>query len=133
MKTILRSFIISLAAPYIVYLLIPAVSIGTDPKNPLIIAGAFLLASQVANPFFSIILLPINILTHGLVTLVVNIALIFAFLNFLPGFFIAPYHFPGLNIQGIIIPASNFNSFETLFIVAFAITLIKKVLGIIFE
>jgi hypothetical protein len=72
-------------------------------------------------------------LTFGLVTLALNIALIFALLNFLPDFHVSAYNFPGANYQGLILPAANFNKIATIILIATVITLVQRILHIIFE
>lgn len=133
MRHYLKQLIIAAIAFYSAYTLIPTVSIGEDPKNILIVIGGILLVSLVIHPIFSIILLPINLLTFGLVTFILNVALIFALIQFLPTFSIAPYDFPGANIGGFIIPAAGLNQITTILAAAIIITIVQKILHIIFE
>lgn len=133
MRHYLKSIILTISTAYIAYRLVPTIEIGPDPKNILILIASLWVISQLVNPLFSLVLLPINILTFGLVTLILNIALIFALLNFLPGFFIAAYDFPGANIDGVILPPFYFNQLTSVVLVAAIITIIQKILHIIFE
>lgn len=133
MKHYLRTVLISAIAFYAAYSLVPTISLGSDPKNILIAVGGILFTSLAIHPIFSLVLLPINILTFGFLSLFLNIALIFSFTKFLPGFAIAAYNFPGANIQGFVIPAANMNQIETIIVVAAIITVIQKILHIIFE
>lgn len=133
MRHIFKSVLISIAAIYIAYSLIPTVNFGTDPKNILLFIGGFWLISQVVNPVFSIILLPVNLLTFGLVSFILNIAFIFALLNFLPGFSLQAYNFPGAEIDGIILPAYNFTQIYTIVLFALIATIAQKILHLIFE
>jgi len=129
----LKTLIIASVAFYAAYALVPTINFGADPKNLLILIGAIFIIQQVINPIFSLVLLPINHLTFGLVTFALNIALIFALLNFLPGFHIGAYNFPGANYQGLILPAANFNKIATIVLIAAIITLVQRILHIIFE
>lgn len=133
MRHYLKAIIISATALYLAYSLVPTINIGQDPKNILLLIGGIFLISQIINPIFSLVLLPINHLTFGLVMFVLNIALIFALLNYLPGFEINPYNFPGANVAGIIMPPANFDKITTIILVAAIITLFQKILHIIFE
>lgn len=133
MRHYLKSVLITAAAIYITYTFIPTVNLGADYKNILFLGLGLWLISQVINPIFSLVLLPVNILTFGLVSLLLNIAFIFALMNFLPGFSVSAYYFPGANIEGIILPPAAFNQIATIILIATAITLLQKILHIIFE
>lgn len=133
MRHYLKQLIIAVVAFYAAYTLVPTIGLGNDPQNILIFIGGILLISLVIQPLFSIVLLPINIMTLGLVSLVLNIALIFALIRLLPGFNVAPYDFPGANIQGFVIPAAKLTQISTILAVAIIITLVQKILHIIFE
>jgi uncharacterized membrane protein YvlD (DUF360 family) len=95
--------------------------------------GGLWIISQVINPIFSLVLLPINLLTFGLISAVLNIVFFFALIKFLPGFSIMPYSFPGANLDGVIFPAMAFNQIMTTILIALTITLLQKILHIIFE
>ena len=133
MRHYLKQLIIAAIAFYTAYTLIPTVSVGQNPKNILITIGGILLVSLIIQPIFSIILLPINFLTFGLVAFILNVALIFALIQFLPAFSIAPYDFPGANIGGFIVPAARLTQIATILAAATIITVVQKILHLIFE
>lgn len=133
MRHYLKKLIITAASFYITFNLINTISIGADPKNIILVIGGLLVIFLIINPIFSLVLLPVNHLTFGLLMFVLNIALIFAFINFLPGFKVETYHFEGAYIQGFIVPPYSFNTVTTVILVAFIISLIQKILHIIFE
>ena len=133
MRHYLKSLILSGATFYIVYSLIPTISIGAYPKNVFLIIGGLFIISQIINPVFSLVLLPINFMTFGLVSLILNGVLIYGLLKFLPDFRIGAYNFPGANIQGIIIPPMNFNQITTIILAAIIITFLQKIFHLIFE
>lgn len=133
MKHYLRILILTIISFYAAYSLIPSIRLGVDPKNILFVLGALLLVNLIINPIFSIILLPINILTFGLLSFILNIAVLFALTQFLPGFAILPYNFPGFNFEGFIIPATSLTQAGTLLAAAIIITLVQKALHILFE
>lgn len=133
MRHYIKSFLITIASFYITVTAIPALAIGNDLKNVILFIGGLWIISQIIKPIFSLVLLPVNILTFGLVSLLINIAFVFALLNFLPGFSISAYHFPGATIQGVIFPPVSFNQIYTVLLIAASITLLQKILHIIFE
>lgn len=133
MRHYLRKLIIVAASIYIAASLVPTISIGPDPKNLLFVFGGLLVISLIINPIFSLVLLPVNHLTFGLLMFILNIAFIFGLLYFLPGFSVAPYNFGGANIQGVIIPPYFFTQLTAVILVAFILTLSQKILHIVFE
>lgn len=133
MRHYLKSIIITVASAYMAYRLVPTISLGQDPRTPLIAIAGLWVISQLISPIFSLVLLPINLLTFGLLSIILNIAFIFALLNFLPGFTIGPYDFPGADVSGIILPAIYFNEVAAILLVAAIISVVQKVLHIIFE
>ena len=64
MRHIIKSFLITVAIVYIAYIIVPTIDFGPDPKNILLFLGGLWIISQVINPIFSIVLLPINLLMH---------------------------------------------------------------------
>lgn len=133
MRHYLKTVIICAISFYLVITLIPTITIGTDPKNWATVVGGVILTSVAVHPIFSIVLLPINILTFGLLSLILNTALLLAYIKFLPGFSISAYNFPGAFIQGFIVPPANLNEIETLIAAAIILTFSQKILHIIFD
>lgn len=133
MRHYLKKLIIIVISLYLAYSLIPTIKLGSEPKNLLIIIASFLLASMVIKPIFSLVLLPLNIATIGILSLVLNAAVILVLLNTLPGVSINPYNFPGLNIEGVILQPVAFSQLSTIFLVAAIVTITQKILHTIFE
>ena len=133
MRHYLKALVIAATTLYIAQMAVPTIDIGANIKDyALVVAGIFLIA-QIINPIFSLVLLPINHLTFGLVMFALNIALFFGLINFLPGFTVGAFSFPGATVDGVILPAANFNQTATVVLVAFVIALVQKILHIIFE
>ena len=133
MRHYLKSLVIAAATLYIAQMAVPTIDIGTSIKNYALVVGAIFLIAQIINPIFSLVLLPINHLTFGLVIFALNIALFFGLINFLPGFTVGAFDFPGTQVDGVILPAISFNQTSTVILVAFVIALVQKILHIIFE
>lgn len=133
MRHLLQTIIITIVAFYVAFTVIPTINIGTDPQNLLIIVGGLILISALIKPVFTIILLPINLITFGLLSLVLNFAFFLALTKFLPGFSISDYNFPGATINGFVIPATYLTQMAAIAAIAAIITLIQKLLEIIFQ
>lgn len=133
MRHYLKKLIIVFISLYVAYSLIPTISLGNEIKNLLLIIAGFFVAAVFIKPFFSLVLVPINFLTVSFVSLALNIAIIFALINFLPGVNVSAYHFPGANLSGVIIEPLALNRIATIFTIALIITITQKALHLIFE
>jgi uncharacterized membrane protein YvlD (DUF360 family) len=133
MRYYLKAIVITAISFYSAYNLVPTINVGNDQKNIFLVLTGLLATSLVIRPIFSLVLLPFNFLTFGLLSLILNIALISALPKFLPGFNITPYNFPGVDFQGIIIAPAALNQLETIIAIAVIITLVQKILHLIFE
>lgn len=133
MRHYLKALIISSIAFFTAYHLVPTVAVGKDPRNIAIIIGSLLAVSLLLRPIFSLILLPINFLTLGSISLILNTVLIYALTIYLPGFVIKAFDFKGADLNGFILPPYHFNQLTTIILVAAIISLVQKVLHIIFE
>ena len=133
MRHYLKSLIIAAIAFYLAFTLIPTISLGKDPKNIAFVIGGLFLVANIVKPVFNLVLIPINHLTFGLVSFILNFALILGFVKFLPGFTIASYNFVGFVVEGVVIPPQSFNQITTIILVALLITISQKILQIIFS
>lgn len=133
MRHYLKTILITAASFYITASLIPTINVGDEPKNYGMILLGLWVISQIVNPIFSLVLLPVNIITFGLVSFLLNVAFVFALINFLPNFTVAAYNFPGAVIEGIVFPPVAFNEITTIILVAALITVLQKILHLIFE
>lgn len=133
MKHYLRKLIIVFLSLYLAYSLIPTIHLGSSPKNFVVIIAAFFLVGIVIRPVFSLILIPLNFLTIGLVSFILNILTIFILTSFLHGVSIGAYSFAGANLGGIILQPTALNQITTIVLVAALITVSQKILHLIFE
>ncbi len=101
---------------YLTSLVIKGFIIKTDLKS--LIISAFLLAVvyYFLTPFIKLILLPLNILTLGVISIIVYILLFNYVINKFHLVTIQPWVFPGFNINGFYLPTIKFNYWLTVFI-----------------
>src|SRR3990167_8812335 len=90
MKTILRAVFLNLVTLYLVAMFYSGLTIDNQP-------------------IIKLLLLPINLLTLGLFSWVVNVITLFLLTYFIKGVAILAYTFPGISYQGFIIPQMHFN------------------------
>lgn len=124
MKYLIRIFLINFSALYITSQIIPAISINNGIKGLVIGTGAFMLANVILVPLIKILLLPLNLLTLGIFAWLSNILALYLLVTNVSAFKITTYSFPGLILNGFIIPASELSTFQVAIIASFILSLI---------
>lgn len=118
MKSLIRAIIVTILSILVLSWLLPAVSVTNTVT--LIMAGVVLaILNTCIRPVLKILVLPINILTLGLLGWLINLLMIYAAMWLVPGFNIAP-----INLIGI-----QFNEFWSVVVVSILMSLIGSVFG----
>lgn len=100
MKRIIRMLIFSALAIYLTSLYNKGFILNNDPKQLLLATLVVSVLFYIINPLAKIILLPINFLTLGLVSLVLYIFLFHFLLNYFSVISIKAWVFPGISVNG---------------------------------
>lgn len=111
MKTLLRYFLINLVSLYITTIYIPGLTYIGGIKSLFIGAFAFMLINFILVPLLKILFLPLNLLTLGLFSWLINVLAIYALTTIVADFVLLPYNFPGAMIAGITLPAMELTTF----------------------
>lgn len=128
MKYLLRLFLFNVFALWLTSELIPGVIVHGE-WYLLLLAGAVLsVLMLIVKPMLKILFIPINLITFGLLSWVINVIVIYLLTFVLPEIEIQPWTFPGLTWSGFVIPPVHFNYVLTLIIVSVTITLFSNVL-----
>ena len=99
-----------------------------------IIAGLVLtLLMKIVKPVLNLLALPLNIITLGMFSFVINVIIFYILTVLVAGIVISPFTFPGASFAGFVIPSIYFNiifafvlvSFLQSFMVSFLSWLIK--------
>lgn len=117
---LLKPIIVSAVTIFILAFALPTVSY-LDWVTLLIAATVLTLLQKVIGPILKILTLPINLVTLGFFSLVINAALLW----------LATYLVPGFSIEATQIAGIEFNQFFTLIIVSFLISFLQSVIGFI--
>jgi putative membrane protein len=117
---LLKPFIISIVTIFILAWFLPTVSYLD--YTTLIIAGIVLTVLQkVVRPILNILFLPINIVTLGFFSIVINVAMLW----------FAMYLVPGFTIQSMTIGGIALNQFFSLLVVSFLLSFLQTIVGFI--
>ena len=128
MKKILRMIIFSLVAIFLTSLWNKGFVIKSDPmiylKAALIIAAVYYLIVPVSK----LILLPLNILTLGFVSVIFYAAIFYFLLNRFQLISIKEWVFPGIKLFGIALSKIEISGLSNIFISSFSISAIINLL-----
>ncbi|MCX6784148.1 MAG: phage holin family protein [candidate division WWE3 bacterium] len=127
MKSILRHIFINLVAIYVVGFVVTGIDWRGDLKVLLLAALALGIINVTVRPIVKIITLPINAITLGLFSIVVNALMLYAVTLIIPGFFINAFNFSGLNLLGVIIPAAHLSKITATVAAAVGISVITGI------
>ncbi|MFH0863870.1 MAG: phage holin family protein [Candidatus Gottesmanbacteria bacterium] len=122
MKTILRVFVFSLFALWLTTNLIDGLKISGGYQN--IIFGSIVLGiiNLFIKPILKILFFPVNLLSLGLLSWIINIAVLYILTIFVPQVSISSWQFPGISYQGIVVPAYFFNQIFAFIIIALVLS-----------
>lgn len=105
-----------------------------DGITTLVLAGLVLLLLQkLLKPVLQVLALPLNLLTFGLFSWVLNILTLYLLTLFVLGIKVLPFTFPGTNFSGFIIPKLEFNQLTAFIVVSLTLTVIQKLIDWVIE
>jgi putative membrane protein len=119
MLSLLKPFILTALTIVILAWIVPTV--GFSDWSTLLIASVVLtLLQRVVRPILGVLFLPINIVTLGLFSLVLNVCILW----------LATFLVPGFSIEPMRIFSINLDHFFTLLVVSFLISFVQSFLRI---
>lgn len=90
------------------------------------ILGGFVLClmTKILRPLLELVALPLNIVTFGTFSFLINAIILYLLTIFIPQISIIPFVFKGITFLGFVIPQVSFNSFFAFVVSAFALSII---------
>lgn len=128
MKGIFRSYFINLVTLWVVSEVFPGLSLTGGLKTLAIAAAALMLINFAVLPLLKIMFLPLNILTLGLFTWVVNVVGLYILTTLIANIKLMPYTFSGFSYNGFTIPAYELNILHVAIIASFLVGFITHLL-----
>ncbi|MBI2022086.1 phage holin family protein [Candidatus Daviesbacteria bacterium] len=128
MKHILRIFLINLVALWFTTQLMPGLTYTGGFKSLLFGSLAIMIFNLSIIPLLKIMFLPLNLLTLGFFTWVVNVVGLYLITKILPQFEIVSYTFSGLSLNGVIFPSIELNVLYVAIISSFLVGFISHFL-----
>lgn len=129
MKWLIRQFLFHLTALLAAVYLIPGFTIGNTLENILLATIALGTINIFIKPIIKLLFLPLNMVTLGLFSIVINTGIVYALTYLLPHVAISPFKFNGYSFSGFIIPPFDFTVLYTYILVAIVLTSIVSFLN----
>ncbi len=129
MKRLLRMFVISTVSLYAVSQFFPQGLVWDHSLLTLAQAGIGLtIANVIVKPLFSLMLLPLNLLTFGMFRWVTNVALLYLVVHFVSGIQVQAFTIQEFTYSGLVIPQINLNHLTAWIAVSFFLSVISGLL-----
>src|SRR3989338_10693329 len=124
MKSILRRIVFYAVALYLTSQIITGLAI-TGGIGTYIFGGiALSILFMVVKPVLSIVTLPLNIITLGLFSFLINAIILYLLTIIVPGISIAAFEFNGFSFLGFIVPQLPINGFFAFIVASILLSLI---------
>ncbi len=124
MKRLLRLVVYHVFALWLTSTMIPALTITGTIWGMLSAGFTLTIMMMFLKPLLSLIFLPINILTLGLLGWLVNVAVLYLWTAVVPNVSLVPWVFPGVSAGGFVVPKASLTYTWTLILVSLVITFI---------
>lgn len=132
MKKILKFLILNLLALHIVNYLFGNLALPGVFKQQLIIAVILTIFELLLKPILNILLLPINLLTFGLVRTLINTLGLYLAVFLVDGFAVNTFTIPTLTLAGLTLPALSFYGFFAYVLTSLAMHILISFLNSLF-
>jgi len=128
MKYFIKTWVFQMVAIWLIREWIPAFTVVGGWVNILIAGGILALLMLFIRPIIKILFIPINFLTLGFASWIVNVIVIYLLTLIAPNVSISPWIYQGWSWQGFIIPQTTISYLPTLIIVTLALTCVTRFL-----
>lgn len=128
MKSILRSIGIYLLALYFIPQIVPGFTIEGGFMTLLIGAAVLALMFMILKPILNIISFPVNMITLGLFSIIVNAFILYLLTILVPNITVQPFTYSEAHIYGFITPRITFDTFFAYTFSAFILSCINSII-----
>jgi len=133
MKFILKKYLLSTAAVFILLQIVPAVSIAGSWQNLFFASFVLSIVTFILRPIVNLLLLPINLVTLNLSSWFVYLATFYVWTAMLPQIRISNWYISGLQVGTITVSAFNLVKWQVTVVSAFVFIIVYKILNWIFK
>jgi len=130
---LLKTLIASILVLFLVAKVIPGISYQNDMQVLLQAALVFALIQVLISPIINLLALPLNLITFGFTSVLINIGLFYSISYIVPAFTFSSFYFPGYVSGSLVVPALSVPVLGTITAGAtaasFLLALVRQVLG----
>lgn len=119
MKGILRSTLINAFSLLVLTQLFAGVKVSGGYQTYLVGGFVLSLIYKILKPLLNIISLPLNIITLGATSFIINVFLFYIATAIIPQISISPFTLNGFSVAGFVVPTFHLNTFFAYAIAAF--------------
>lgn len=124
MKSLLRGIVFNLVGLIIVQYLFSGFHVAGGLFTSFIGAVVLTILSFTVKPILKIISLPLNLITFGAFSFIINAIIVYLLTVFVPQIQINAFVFEGISFWGFIIPSLSFNLFFSYIIISLGLSLV---------
>lgn len=128
MKKILRYYLINVLSLWVTAQIIPGLQFSGGARTFLVGGAAFAIINFLLIPLLRILFLPLNLLTLGIFSWLINVLALYALTAVVSGINLVPYTFEGFLAGGFSIPDVDLTTFWVAVVASFAIGVITHFL-----
>ncbi len=133
MKRLLRTIILNIAVVFFAARVLPGLSYSNNFQVLILAAVALGLVNMIVRPIVKLVTLPINLLTLGIFSWVINVLMLYLVTRLIPGFEVSGFHFEGFVYQGLAIQPMEVGLLSSYILSSFVISLLTSILGWLFD
>lgn len=123
MRTIIKTIVFNAVAIYFLSLVYPGVKFS-NPETLFYAALTFGFLNIFVKPILKLLTFPLNVLTFGLFSSLLNVLMIYLVTLMVPNFSILPFSLGSFNLGGISFPSLYFSTFWAYFTVSLSLSVV---------
>ena len=133
MKSLIRTLILNTAVIFFAAWVLPGLSYSSNFQVLILAAVALGLVNMIVRPIVKLVTLPINLLTLGIFSWVINVLMLYLVTRLIPGFGVSAFNFEGLVYEGLSLSAAEVGLLSSYILSSFIISLLTSILGWLFD
>ena len=133
MKSLIRTLLLNIAVIFFTAFILPGLSYSENFQVLILAAAALGLVNMIVRPIVKLVTLPINLLTLGIFSWVINVLMLYLVTRLIPGFEVLAFHFEGFAYQGLAIQPMEVGLLSSYILSSFIIGLLTSILGWLFD
>ncbi|MBI4067143.1 phage holin family protein [Candidatus Gottesmanbacteria bacterium] len=129
MKRILRTFLYRLFALFATTQAITSFQLKGGLNSYIYTAAILGLLHLLVRPILKLVLFPVNLLTFGVFSWIINVIILFILVKITPYISIRPWVFPGISYGSLNLSSFDFNLWQTFVVISIFIGIIVNLLS----